>query len=120
MPSGEVLAEQQDVGVQVPIIEEQLRCPRPRILSDVSAEVASTGTLHALGNARPRSLSRSDDSVVARDPHRVHVAQGRQAVEPRVGDDLRGTKHPVTTSHGMLVDSLGQARTVGIVQKRIG
>ena len=86
----------------------------------MSVEVTPAGALHALGNTRPRSLSRSDDSVVARDPHRVHVAQGCQAVEPRVGDHLRGTHHPVVTGLGVLVDSLGQARTVGIVQKRIG
>ena len=119
VPGGKVLAEQQDVGVHVTIIEEQLRCPRSRVLSDVSVEVASTGALHALGNTRARSLGLSDDRVVARDPHRVHVAQGCEAVEPRVGDHLRGAQNPVTTGLGMLVDSLGQARTVGIAQKRI-
>ena len=120
MPGGKILAEQQDVGVQVAIIEEQLRYPSSHVLSDVSVEVAPASALHALWHARPRSFGRSDDSAVARDPHRVHVAQGREAVEPRVGDHLRGTQHPVTTCLGVLVDSLGQARTVGITQKRIG
>ena len=50
VPGGKVLAEQQDVCVQVPIIEEQLRCPRSRVLSDVAIEVAPTGALHALGH----------------------------------------------------------------------
>ena len=120
VPGGEVLAEQQDVCIKVLIIEEQLRCPHSRVLSDVAIEVAPTSALHALGYTRPRSLGWGDDSVVARDPHRIHVAQGRQAVEPRVGDHLRGTQHPVTTGLSMLVDSLGQARTVGVAQKRIG
>ena len=86
----------------------------------MAVKVAPAGALHALGNTRPRSLSRSDNSVVARDPRRIHVAQGRQAIEPRVGDHLRGTQHPVTTGLDVLVDSLGQARAVGVAQKRIG
>ena len=120
VPCGKVLTEQQNVGVQVPIIEEQLRCPHSRVLSDVSVEVAPTGALHALGNTRRRSLRRRDDSIIARDPHRVHVAQGRQTIEPRVGNHLRGALHPVSIGFGVIFDSLGEARTVGIAQKRIG
>ena len=120
MPRCKVLAEQQNVGVQVLIIEEQLRYPRSRLLSDASVEVAPASALHALWHARPRSLGWGNDSVVARETHRVHVAQGRQTIEPRVGDHLRGTHHPVAVGLGVILDSLAQSHTIGITQNTIG
>ena len=58
VPRGEVLAEQQDVCIQVSVVEQQLRYSRSRVLSDVAVEVTPAGALHALGHTRPRSLRR--------------------------------------------------------------